>query len=163
MKKRRELEVRYDLITTNNKTDGYLNTSSEYKLIGITDSVDQNKINNNSSTSHYGTVSYFEPLSKHCKVNFNYLYEFGFSDQVKEANDKVNGTYNGFRAEFSNNFENTRVQNRGGAEMIYEKSKHYLSGGLFFRNINIDNHNLITDSVINQNINNYLPKFKYDY
>ena len=163
MKKRRELEVRYDLITTNNKTDGYLNTSSDYKLIGITDSVDQNKINNNSSTSHYGTVSYFEPLSKHWKVNFNYLYEFGFSDQVKEANDKVNGTYNGFRAEFSNNFENTRVQNRGGAEMIYEKSKHYLSGGLFFRNINIDNHNLITDSVINQNINNYLPKFKYEY
>ncbi len=163
MKKRRELEVRYDLITTDNKTDGKLNTSSEYKLLGITDSVDQNKINYNSSTSHYGTVSYFEPISKYWKVNVNYLYEYGFSNQLKETNDKVNGIYNGFRAEFSNNFGNTRVQNRGGAEMIYETGKHYLSGGLYFRNINIYNNNLISNVVINQNINNYLPKFKYEY
>jgi hypothetical protein len=162
-KKRRELELRYDLITSQNETDGYLSSVSQYKNVGINDTVDQSKINNNSATSHYGTFNYFEPLGKKWKVNVNYLYEYGFSDQKKETYDKVNGVYDGFRAEFSNNFENTRLQNRGGTELIYETSKHYLMGGVFYRNIQIDNHNLITDSVINQNINNYLPKFKYEY
>ena len=162
-KKRRELEVRYDLITSENKNDGFLRTTSDFKTFGIIDTVDQSKINNNRSQSHYGTFSYFEPLSKKWKVNVNYLYEYGMSEQLKETYDLVNGSYTGFREEFSNNFENTRVQNRAGTELIYETGKHYLSGGLFFRNIRIDNHNLITDSIINQDINNYLPKFKYEY
>jgi hypothetical protein len=162
-KKRRDLEVRYDLITSENNTDGYLNSTSRYNTLGYTDSVDQSKINNNSSIEHFGTFSYFEPISKKWKINLNYLYETGTSDQQKETFDKINGVYSGFRAEFSNNFENTRLQNRAGTELIYESSKHFLSGGLFFRNIQIDNHNLITDSIINQNINNYLPKFKYEF
>jgi hypothetical protein len=162
-KKRRELEVRYDLITSENKNDGFLRTTSDFKTFGIIDTVDQSKINNNRSQSHYGTFSYFEPLSKKWKVNVNYLYEYGMSEQLKETYDLVNDAYTGFREEFSNNFENTRVQNRAGTELIYETGKHYLSGGLFFRNIRIDNHNLITDSIINQDINNYLPKFKYEY
>jgi hypothetical protein len=162
-KKRRELEVRYDLITSSNKNDGYLRTTSDFKTFGYVDTIDQSKVNNNSSQSHYGTFSYFEPLSKKWKVNVNYLYEYGMSEQLKETYDRVNGQYTGYRTEFSNNFENTRVQNRAGTELIYETGKHYLSGGLFFRNIRIDNHNLITDSIINQDINNYLPKFKYEY
>ncbi|MEY4603340.1 MAG: hypothetical protein RIT43_632, partial [Bacteroidota bacterium] len=160
-KKRRELEVRYDLITASNKNDGFLLTTSDYKT--YSDTVDQSKVNNNNSQSHYGTFSYFEPLSKKWKVNVNYLYEFGMSDQLKETYDKVNGQYTGLNSDFSNNFENTRVQNRAGTELIYETGKHYLMGGMFFRNIRIDNHNLISDSIINQDINNYLPKFKYEY
>ncbi|MEN9998818.1 MAG: hypothetical protein RI922_1808 [Bacteroidota bacterium] len=162
MKKRRELEVRYDLVGTNNQTTGNLYSLSDYKLLG-SDTTDQKKTNDNSSLSQYATVSYFEPLSKRLKVNVNYLYEYGKSNQIKETYDKVGNDYTGFRADLSNTFDNIRVQNRAGAELIYETGKHYLSGGAFVRNIQIDNHNLITDSVVNQNINSVLPKFKYEY
>lgn len=163
MKKRRELEVRYDLVTSNNKTKGSLYTLSEFKLIGITDTIDQEKINNNNSTSQYVTVSYFEPLSKYMKVNINYLFEYGVSAQDKTTYDKANGVYDQYRADLSNIFDNTRIQNRVGTDLIYEKSKHYVSAGLFFRNINIQNDNKSLDTTITQNINNFLPKFKYEY
>src|SRR5574343_514459 len=163
MKKRRELEVRYDLNLTNNKTDGQLYSLSDYKLLATADTTDQKKINNNSSTSHYGTVSYFEPLSKKWKINFNYLFEYGISKQEKETYDKVGTDYTAYRADLSNTFDNTRIQNRAGTELIYETGKHLFAAGAYVRNINIDNHNLITDSIVNQNINNVLPKFKYEY
>lgn len=163
MKKRRELEVRYDLDYEKNETDGFLFSRSDYKLLAYSDTIDQNKITNNTTTSHYGTVSYFEPLSKTTKVNFNYLFEYGVSEQERLTFDKENGSYASKREDLSNSFDNTRLQHRVGTELIYEKGKHYVSGGVFFRNINIDNHNRSTDTVINQNINNILPKFKYEY
>ncbi len=163
MKKRREFELRYDLVLSNNKTDGLLYTKSDYKLLGIVDTIDQKKVNNNSSINHYITASYFEPLSKYVKINFNYLFEYGISTQEKLAYDKLNGEYTAIRQDLSNNFDNSRVQNRAGTELIYEKGKHFVSGGAYFRNININNNNLSTDTLINQNINNILPKFKYEF
>lgn len=163
MKKRRELEVRYDLIMSKNQTEGYLYSMNNYKLVNYADTTDQSKTNNNGSTSHYGTVSYFEPLSKKLKINFNYLFEYGVSNQLKETYDLVETGYTGYRSDLSNTFDNTRVQNRFGTELIFEPNKHTVAAGLFFRNIQIDNVNKITDSVVNQNINNFLPKFRYEY
>lgn len=162
-KKRRELEVRYDLNITDNESDGSLYSLANYQFTSLGDTTDQRKTNYNTSTSHYGTVSYFEPLSKKLKINFNYLFEYGISIQEKETFDKVGSEYSGYRADLSNTFDNTRIQNRGGTELIFETGKHTVAGGAFVRNINIDNHNRISDSVINQNINNVLPKFKYEY
>ena len=113
-KKRRELEVRYDLNMTNNKTDGNLYSLSDYKLLATGDTTDQKKTNYNSSASHYGTVSYYEPLSKKLKINFNYLFEYGISKQEKETYDKVDSLYTGYRVDLSNTFDNTRIQNRAG-------------------------------------------------
>ena len=163
MKKRRELEVRYDLNLTNNQTDGQLYSLSDYKLLSTADTTDQKKTNNNSSTSHYGTVSYFEPLSKKWKINFNYLFEYGISKQDKETYDKIGSDYTAFRADLSNTFDNTRIQNRAGTELIFETGKYLVAGGAYVRNINIDNHNLISGVIVNQNINNVLPKFRFEY
>lgn len=163
MKKRREMEVRYDLAMNNNNSDGYLFTRTDYKLLAFADTIDQNRTNNNASTSHYGTVSYFEPLSKRFKVNFNYLFEYGLSTQKRETYDRVGTDYTGYRQDLSNTFDNTRIQNRGGAELIYEHSKHTVSGGVYVRNIQIDNINRITDSVVIQNIDNILPRFRYEF
>lgn len=162
-KKRRELEVRYDINKTDNNSEGQLKTYTESFLSAFNDTIDQQKLNNNSSTTHYGTVSYFEPLSKKLRVNVNYLYEYGFSNQDRKTYDAANGQYTALRQDLTNNFDNNRVQHRGGAELIYESGKHTISGGAFVRNINIDNINLATDSVVNQNINNFLPKFRYEF
>ncbi len=163
MKKRREMEVRYDLAMNNNNSNGYLFTRTDYKLLAFADTIDQNRTNNNASTSHYGTVSYFEPLSKRLKINFNYLIEYGLSTQKRETFDRVGAGYTGFRQDLSNTFDNTRIQNRAGTELIYEHTKHTVSGGVYARNIQIENINRITDSVVNQNINNILPRFRYEF
>jgi len=163
MKKRRELEVRYDLNSTTNNSDGQLYTRSQYYLLGLSDTIDQQKTNDNRNTSHYGTISYFEPLSNKVKVNFTYLFEYGLSNQNKTTYDAVSGNYTSLREDLSNNFDNTRTQHRGGAELIYETGKHTVAGGTFVRNINIDNVNLGNDSLVNQNITNILPKFRYEF
>jgi hypothetical protein len=161
-KKRRELEVRYDLNMNNNNSEGYLQSEAKYALLP-TDTINQQKTNTNTSTSHYGSFSYYEPISKKWKVNVNYLFEYGLSNQNKETYDGYTGNYTVLRQDLSNNFDNIRMQNRVGTELVYEAFKHYFSIGTFVRNIQIDNTNLITDSIVNQNINNILPKFKYEY
>jgi hypothetical protein len=163
-KKRRELEVRYDLNMKDNENDGSLSTVNDYKLFSFKDTVDQSRINNNSTMNHYGTVNYFEPLGKKMRVGFNYLYEYGLSEQFRESSDRINGVSNNIAIDsLSNKFDNTRMQNRFGTELWWENGKHSVMGGAYVRNINIDNHNQVTDSIINQNINNFLPKFKYEY
>jgi hypothetical protein len=164
MKKRRELEVRYDLNMNRNNTNSSLYTKNEYKFFADSVStIDQRKTNQNASTSHYGTISYFEPLSKKWKVNFTYLFEYGYSNQDKITLNRVGNAYTDTAANFSNIFDNTRIQHRGGTEFIYESGKHFLSGGAFVRNIQIDNINRITDSTVFQNITSVLPRFKYEY
>jgi hypothetical protein len=163
-KKRRELEVRYDINYSDNTSDGYLKSSANY--LQYTDSaalIDQQKQTVNSSLTHIGTLSYFEPLSKRFKVNINYLYEYGKSNQDRSTYDAVSGQYTALREDLSNNFDNIRQQHRAGMELIYQHKNHTISAGTFVRNIAIDNINLVTDSVIVQNINNVLPKFKYEY
>lgn len=162
-KKRRELEIRYDLNSNSNESVGKLYTKSQYYLLALSDTIDQEKKNTNSTTSHYGTVSYFEPLTKKLRLNLSYLYEYGFSNQNRTTYDAVSGNYTQLREDLSNNFDNIRNQHRGGAELIFETGKHTVAAGTFVRNINIDNINLVNDSLVNQNINNILPKFRYEF
>jgi len=163
-KKRRELEVRYDLSYEETESVGFLKSSASY--LQFTDSstvIDQEKKNINTSLTHIGTVSYFEPLSKRFKVNLNYLYENGKSNQDRTTFDAVSGQYTALREDLSNNFDNFRVQHRAGVELIYQHKNHTISAGTFVRNIAIDNINLVTDSIVQQDINNILPKFKYEF
>lgn len=162
-KKRRELEIRYDINNEKNESEGQLFTRSEYYLLALSDTIDQQKLNTNTSTSHFGTINYFEPLSKKLRLNLSYLYEYGFSNQDRSAYDAVSGNYTELREDLSNNFDNTRNQHRGGTELIFESGKHTVAAGTFVRNINIDNVNLANDSLVNQNITNILPKFRYEF
>lgn len=162
-KKKRELELRYDLDMSNNQTDGNLLTDSRLSSIAI-DSVDQSKVNNNSSTSHYATLTYVEPIAKRWKTEFEYLFEYGLSDQNKETYDFENGAYSTqLNTGLSNIFETTRQQHRGGIRLIYDNRKHSVSAGVKLRNIDIQNINQITDSTVDQNITNLLPNFRYQF
>lgn len=162
-KKKRELELRYDLAMINNQTDGSLLSTTNYLFAGYTDSVDQSKYNNNASTSHYGSLTYIEPIAKKMKLEFEYLYEHGYSFQDLKTFDLLNGSYSDLREDLSNEFDNTRQQNRGGLRLVFENGKHTISGGAYVRNIDIYNVNRITDSTINQNITNVLPNFRYEF
>ena len=165
MKPKRELEVRYDIALNDNETNGYLN--SQTLLAGVTSSIDTRQQNSdlNSNNSHYGTITYIEPLSNKLRLEAEYLYEYGFSNKNKSVFDfnPVEGGYTDINDLFTNRFENTRQQHRGGLRLLFNSGKHTISGGARFRNINIDNMNLVSDTTINQNINNVLPQFRYEF
>lgn len=167
-KKKRELELRYDLSHTDNATDGTDSLITEILPAVYPDSVirtDQQRINNNYTTNHYGTLTYIEPLGKKLKLETEYLYQYGLTGQDKVTNflDASTGLYDQRQDYLSNEFDNTKQQHRGGVRLIYDYKKHMVSGGVRFRNININNVNLTLDTTINQNINNVLPRFRYHW
>jgi hypothetical protein len=157
-KPRRELELKYILETESNETSGKLSNRSTY--ISSLDSIAQKKINNNSKYDHFSTVSYFEPLTKKIKLKLEYTYELGKTTQDKQTRDFYTNVID---TNFSNNFENTRIQNKVALEFIYDSRKHNFGFGLGARNITIENTNLLSTSTINQNINNLLPRAWYSF
>jgi len=164
MKKRREIEFRYDLSHNSNQTDGTLLSNSNFLLNPLlNDTIDQKKTNDNGGTSHYGTITYIEPIAKRMKIEFDYLFEHGYSDQNKETFDSNTGNYDLLRQDLSNVFNNTRQQHRGGVNFVFEPKKHTFEIGGRLRNIDIKNVNEITDTTINQNFTNFLPSFRYQF
>jgi len=160
-KPKRELELKYLLVASNNQTDGTLYNSSIYYQTPDTTLINQTKINDNSSTNQFGIVTYTEPLSKKIKLQFEYLYENGFMKQNRKTYD---GSLGGAEiASLSNTFDNIRQQHRGTAVGIFENRKHTLTGGIGFRNIDIQNRNLVSNITIPQNFNNFLPQFSYQF
>lgn len=165
-KKKRELEIRYDIDYDNNDTDGSLDSRTDfYTTTVFTDSLEQSKINNNGNSNHYGTITYIEPIGKKWKLETEYLYQYGFSDQNRVTLDRnaSTGLFTDTNTVFSNIFDNTRQQHRLGLGVSYDISKHSFNGTIRVRNINIENVNRISGNTINQNINNILPQFRYSF
>ena len=166
MKKKRELELRYDLDHSDNETDGLLDSRTYYySTLPLDTLTNQSQLNDNSNTNHYGTLTYIEPIAKRFKLEFEYLFQYGFSKQDKQTFDFVDSIagYSSFNAGLSNIFDNTKYQHRGGVKLIYESSKHTVSAGVKVRNIDIENVNQITFATVNQNITNVLPEFRYRF
>jgi hypothetical protein len=154
---RRELEFKYVTQLIDNKTDGKLITQS-------LDSIDQKKINNNSSMSHYSYLTYTEPFNKNWKGQVEYLFEYGTSKQDKQTFDRgLDSSYTQNVAFLSNQFDNNRIQHKGTGLLIYETNSQTIIGGLGFRSITINNNNLVSDTSINQQIYNFLPRFSYQF
>jgi len=100
-------------------------------------------------------------LHKLLKLQVEYLFESGQSNQDKTTFNRGDGSYTEVVNLLTNNFDNRRFQNRGTASLILEKGKHTVTGGLGYRNISIENKNLVTGIIVPQNINNLLPKITY--
>jgi len=164
-KKKRELEIRYDLNVFDNESDGYLNSYTSYLALPIGDTIRQNKINNNASTSHYGSFTFVEPIAKKINLEFKYLYEYGYSNQDKQTFDRntTTGVYDSPNTNFSNVFDNIRQQHRAGIKFSWEPKKHAFSFDARVRNIAIENQNQTLDTTISQNFTNFLPVIEYRY
>jgi hypothetical protein len=160
-KPKRELELKYILDYSNNNTDGNLYSYSKFGV--AIDTIDQLKGNKNSSVTNYGIATYTEPVHKLLKVQVEYLFESGKSNQDKKTFNRGDGSYTEIVSLLTNNFDNQRFQNRGTASLIFEKGKNTITGGLGYRNITIENKNLATGAIVDQSINNFLPEFSYMY
>ena len=158
----RELELKYILNVSTNQTDGSLYT---LKTGALSDTIDQQKINDNGNTTNYGILTYTEPFAKKWKFQMEYYLESGKSNQNKQTYEKdaLTGNYTNQVSLFTNQFDNTRFQNRATGLLIFEHRQHTFTGGIGIRNIEVQSTNLITTLVTNQNINNFLPKFSYQF
>ena len=163
MKKNRELELKYILGFSDNETAGNLLTTTNNILLDSIETIDQKKNNDNSSISNYGILSYTEPLSDNWKLQFEYLFENGFNKQDKKTFNRGDGSYSESVSILSNIFDNSRIQHRLTAIGSFEKNFHTVIGGIGLRNIAIENINYISDKVINQNFNNFLPRLSYQF
>lgn len=160
-KPRRELEVKYILNKSDNSTSGSLLNQNIFQL--FIDSVDQQKTNNNGNFLNYSVITYSEPISAKWRLQFEYFLETGSSYQTRNTYELSAGSYSQVVDSLSNQFENTRLQNRGTASIIYENAKYWFSAGVGIRNIQLNNYNVIGDSSILQNVNSLLPRFTYTY
>lgn len=162
MKPRRLLALNYDLAFEDNRSDGnLLSTNSDTNQT----SYDQEKINYQNGNSHSIRASYYEPIGKKFKLQTEYSYDLGSTNQNKETRDfnTITNLYDNVNTIYSNNFENLRTQHRAGLKLWYESKKFTITAGARVRNIVIDNRNKVTDATINQNITNILPNALFVY
>ncbi len=158
-KKNRKLMARYNMVNTNNTSNGFLLTEDvEVLTQNVNFTVDQKKENRNISFAQTGYISYVEPIAKKWKTEFDYEYYSNNNDQRKTTLIPLNGLYEEIDTAFSNQFETNRQQHRVGAFLVFENAKTRLSVGSRVRNIDIDNRNLFTDTLIQQGLTNVLPR-----
>lgn len=161
-KKERELEVKYLLRYNENNSEGQLLTNTNSLTFNTL--IDQRKTNNNMSNTHIGTISFTEPLSKNFLLTTEYFLELGASSQARYTyNPNLDGQFNIIDSIFTNDFINDRIQQRGTMILTYLYKSHRVSGGLGYRNIQIDNTNQFNGIGIYQDISNFLPNFSYQF
>mgnify|MGYP001164857472 FL=1 len=161
MKPKRVLKAEYVLRTEDNSTESELENISNYYLLATSDSIEQDRTNENGYLNQTSKLTYTEPLFDKFRLELEYLYQNNTSRQEIFTKDRLNNDQ--LVDELSNNFKNLRTQNRGTAVLSYEIYKHLVQAGIGYRNIVIENENLINNNIINQNISNFLPQFRYQY
>jgi hypothetical protein len=163
-KEKRRLELQYEMFVSNATTGGNLYSTNVFApTVGLSDTTDQAKDNDNSGQSHYGTLTYTEPIGKKMRIELEYMLEYGLSNQDRTTNAFSGESYSIFVDSLSNIFTNTRTQNRLGFKLHYVVKKHNFYVGARARNIRIDNLNKISGAMIYQNINTILPRAMYQF
>jgi hypothetical protein len=166
MKPRRLIALNYDVAFEDNRSDGNLKSSNILTDSSqVQASYDQEKINYQNGNSHSLRASYYEPIGKKFKIQTEYSYDIGNTNQNKETRDynPTTNLYDNVNTIYSNNFENLRTQHRAGLKLWYESKKFTITAGARVRNIVIDNRNKVTDANINQNFTNILPTALFVY
>lgn len=163
-KRNRKLLMRYNFVGQDVKANGNLFTGDTNAITNSQNyAFDQKKESRSNSMSHTAYVDYFEPLGKRLKLEFEYEFFQNNNSQRKTALNPISGEYVDVDSMFSNQFKSDRQQHRAGAFLIFENTKLRVSVGTRVRNIGIHNRNIFTDSLINQNMFNVLPRIVFRY
>lgn len=160
----RKLSITNNFVSDQNSSEGTLHTLDDQISNPLfSDTIDQRKKNRTTIVSNVFNTVYTEPLSKKFKLELDYELFNTLNKQSKKTFNFENGSYSDLDSMYTNEFETSKMQNRIGAALIYEFKKHTLIAGVRYRNVIIENQNLINNVTINQNINNLLPRLVYTY
>ena len=165
MKPDRRLRVDYDFDLSRSEGAGILQTVNRYYVPVTTPAADfnQKKMSTSAGIGHDVSLSFTEPFTKKIRLELMLDYVTHNSRQEKLALNYGGSDYTVRDSTFSNSFENTRSTYRGGLRFIYETKKVRFAAGARARQVLVNNHNLISDTVIRQDVKNLLPFLRYRY
>ena len=163
-KEDRELSLQYQLGYTETDRENFMQSN----ILSFTQSVpdssfDQKRDIENRTTGHRALFDYTEPLTRKIKLNFQYKLDYFFGSQATLTYDRTGQSYDSLSTVYSNDFSNTRLENRIGVSLRYTDRRHSLNTGTRLRNVVIDNENNFTNNVIEQDVDNILPYIEYTY
>jgi len=167
-KKGRTLSLALNQGITKSNADGYLNSLNNfYNTTGALDStqsVNQYKVNDISSSTFKSNLAYTEPLSKSFSVILNYGLSIinGQSDR-RSFNESASGVYNVLDMRFSNNYKLDQLVNQGGAIFNYRKGKTVINFGSKLSDVNFKQADLYNNISYNRRFTNYMPQASYQY
>lgn len=163
-KRFRELDVVYQLGYTETDRDNTLNSNLYFGQFVTADSTfDQRRNMSNNTTGHRIVVDYMEPITRRFRLKFQYRLDYFFGEQATSTYDRTPSGYDAYAGLYSNDFSNTRFENRGAVGIMYTDRKHTLEVGSRIRNVKIDNINNEDNSVIKQDVDDILPYLEYSY
>jgi len=163
-KRNREFIAQYQYGYTEQERENFMQSNIRFFAFPVPDSTfDQKRDVLNKTNGHRGLIEYTEPLSRKVKLNFQYKLDYFEGTQSNLTYDNNNGVYDDLSTLYSNDFSNTRMENRFGASFIYTDRKHNLTVGSRVRNVLIDNENNFTGETITQDVDNILPFLRYVY
>ncbi|MDX1651867.1 MAG: outer membrane beta-barrel protein [Brumimicrobium sp.] len=163
-KRNRELFAQYQYGYTEQDRENFMQSNILFYAFPIPDSTfDQKREIINKTAGHRGLFEFTEPLSRKVKLKFQYKLDYFTGRQSNLTYDASNGEYVDLSTLYSNDFSNTRMENRLGASFIYTDRKHSLDVGTRVRNVSIDNENNFTGDIIVQDVDNILPYLEYTY
>lgn len=90
---------------------------------------DQLKLGYNKTLTSQARVVFTEPLSPKTSLELNYTYNRNASTNNRETFDKLNGKYDQFNADLSNNYSMLFYSNTGGAKIQYNGKKLMINLG----------------------------------
>jgi hypothetical protein len=161
----RVLRLDYDFDMSRSDGNGILKTKNQYytAIAAPIADVDQKKTNEAASMGHDLSLSFTEPFTKKIKLELMLDYVTHRGNQEKLTLNYGNGDYTLRDSVLSNSFENSRNTWRTGLRFIYETNKVRFAAGARARQVQVSNHNLVTNQVISQDVKNILPFLSYRY
>jgi len=148
------------------ESGGFLRANNEFfdskGILVRQDLLDQEKISKNESTSYSGRFSYTQPITPKSFLEFNYQLSQANSYSLRSTLEKTDPASDKYDVEvpaLSNEFDFTSIENRGGMNFKFNKSKKFnFSFGGAVSQTNFRQNNLRRDTVIRYDFLNFFPQ-----
>lgn len=165
----RTISLNVDFSHSNNTIDGYNRSLTNlYEDEAIADStvVDQMYHQNAKAFSISGRLSYTEPLGGNYFLEGTYSYDYSESKSIKNTYNKDSGgDYSVIDDVYSNQIDNTAINQRAGLNVMKQEDKYNLTVGVTAQPSKTENVTVVSNEerVIKQNVLNWAPNARFDY
>ena len=139
-KKGRTISLSASYKNSDNSSDGFLNSATEFFNNGVsfrTDSINQYKTNSTITKTANSKLVYTEPAGKKGILEFNYTFNDIISNSDRKSFDRVNGKYEALNSLYSNRYQLNYLSNSAGAKYQYNGKKIMANIGT---NVGISNY-----------------------
>lgn len=168
--KKRGRTISLNIEQSFNESDGtsYLYAVNDFYnklgIINISDTTDQQKLNNANNNSLSSKLAFTEELRKDLTLELSYGIKYNQSKNKLLSYDKnIDGNYTLLNNQFSNDFDFTVLTNQAGSIIRLNKKKVSFSAGGDITFANFKQIDLIKDTLYNYQFTNFFPRANFAY